>query len=392
MFLSSRQDVKRITGLFIENQSDFESFLHGAEESPYIAIDTEFLREKTYWPKLCLLQMATCDAQAIVDPFEITDMKPLAAVLDNRKIVKIFHAGTQDIEILLHETGTTPKNVFDTQAAAALSGSSQHIGYGSLVHSVCGVRLKKSDSFTDWSRRPLTASQIDYAGDDVAYLPKVYEKLSEHLRDLGRLDWLNDEFKQMEDPKRYLPNRRDRWNHLSRVSRLNRSQMSIAREVAAWREERACHANVPRKWIMTDEQIIELCKRAPSSIDQLFMVRGLSEKLSTKEARQIVSLVAKGLAVPEDEQPKPVVNRKSGANVEMAVDLMTALVRKASKENNIAPQTLASHTDLTELARGDSTSLLHGWRKSMIGDDLVDLRDGRLSLSVKDGQLVVHRM
>ncbi len=382
--------LKRIANLFIESQSTFEKFLAQAQKSEYLAIDTEFLREKTYWPKLCLLQMAIEGAQAIVDPFKLSDMTPLASVLNNRRVVKIFHAGTQDIEILLHETGTTPKNIFDTQVAATLIGSSQQIGYGGLVQSVCGVHLKKEDSFTDWSRRPLTQSQIDYAGDDVAYLPQLYHKIKQELQSLGRLDWLTDDFRQMEDPKVYEPDPRNRWRHLKRVSRLNRKQMAIAREVAAWRENRAQAANVPRKWVMTDEQVIEVCKRAPQTIDQLFMVRGLSDKMSTKEARELVSVVEDGLNVPEQDWPKPITQHKNGTNVDEIVDLMTAMVRKVAKENNIAAQTLASHSDLVELARGHDAELLHGWRKSMIGNDLVDLRDGKLGLSVHKGHLMVE--
>lgn len=377
--------------MFIDNQADFENFIQQAQSSAYLAIDTEFLREKTYWPQLCLLQLAIEKGQAIVDPFQITDMTPLADVLNDRSIVKIFHAGSQDIEILWHETHTTPKNIFDTQVAATLSGNSQQIGYGGLVQSVCGVHLKKADSFTDWSRRPLTKSQVEYAADDVAYLPEIYHKLRAHLQELGRLAWLSDDFKKMEDPRLYNVDPYERWRHVSRVSRLGRNKMAIARELAAWREIRARSKNIPRKWVMSDEQVIEVCKRAPKTIDQLFMVRGLAEKMSTKEAREVVDVVAKGIHTPEKDWPMPSPNHKNAANVQAAVDLMGAMVKKIAKENSIASQTLASHTDLVQLARGEDVEVLHGWRKSMIGNDLLDLCNGKIDLSINHGQLVINR-
>ena len=197
--------------------------------SSVLAIDTEFLREKTYYAKLCLIQLATDDETAIVDPFAVDDLKVLAPVLRNENVMKLFHAGNQDLEILLREVGVLPHPLFDTQVAAALLGHTQQIGYAALVHAECGVTLKKIDSFTDWSRRPLSDSQLEYAADDVVYLPRMYERMRAQLVELGRLSWLDRDFEDLADPARYAANERERYKRLKRVSQLSRRQLSRAR-------------------------------------------------------------------------------------------------------------------------------------------------------------------
>ena len=281
-----------ISYMYIATQENLAAFVERARSSSVLAIDTEFLREKTYYAKLCLLQMATDDEVVIVDPFEMDDLSVLAPLLTDERIVKLFHAAGQDLEIILREVGVLPRPVFDTQIAAALLGHTQQIGYAALVHAECGVSLKKIDSFTDWSRRPLSASQRDYAADDVVYLPRLYAGMRAALEEKGRLHWLDHDFEELSDPARYEANERERFRRLKRVSQLSRRQLSAAREVAAWRELEAQRRDVPRKWVVTDEQIVEACKREARTIDELFMVRGLSDRLSTKDARAVVSLVS----------------------------------------------------------------------------------------------------
>ena len=183
--------------MYIDNQADLKSFVKRALKSPILAIDTEFLREKTYFPKLCLLQMQTQDETAIVDPFCIDDLRVLNPLLESEEVLKLFHAGTQDLEILYAECGVVPHPIFDTQVAATLLGHTQQIGYGALVSSTLGVNLKKADSYTDWSRRPLSQSQLEYAADDVIFLPRVYDKMAQQLEKLGRTKWLDPDFRAM---------------------------------------------------------------------------------------------------------------------------------------------------------------------------------------------------
>ena len=245
---------------YIASQENLEAFVRRAASSSVLAIDTEFLREKTYYANLCLIQLATDAEVAVVDPFAIEDMKVLAPLLTDSSIVKLFHAGGQDLEILYRELGVLPAPLFDTQVAATLLGHTQQIGYGPLVHSLCGVNLKKSDSFTDWSRRPLSTSQLEYAADDVIYLPKMYRIMVEKLEAKGRLHWLDNDFAAMSDPAHYESDPFERYKRLKRVGQLTRRQLSAAREVACWREVTAQERDMPRKWVLTDEQIVAACK------------------------------------------------------------------------------------------------------------------------------------
>ena len=381
-----------ISYMYIATQENLAAFVERARSSSVLAIDTEFLREKTYYAKLCLLQMATDDEVVIVDPFEMDDLSVLAPLLTDERIVKLFHAAGQDLEIILREVGVLPRPVFDTQIAAALLGHTQQIGYAALVHAECGVSLKKIDSFTDWSRRPLSASQRDYAADDVVYLPRLYAGMRAALEEKGRLHWLDHDFEGLSDPARYEANERERFRRLKRVSQLSRRQLSAAREVAAWRELEAQRRDVPRKWVVTDEQIVEACKREARTIDELFMVRGLSDRLSTKDARAVVSLISSALSAPPDTWPELDRCGKSEPNVDAELDLMSALVRLRAKENGIAFPTLASHDDLARVARGyrEGVDLLRGWRRAIVGEELLELLDGRLALSL-DGGLKVER-
>lgn len=379
--------------MYIASQEALEAFVQRARSSSVLAIDTEFLREKTYYAKLCLLQMATDDEVAIIDPFEIDDLSAIACLLEDEGIVKLFHAGGQDLEILYHEIGVLPRPLFDTQVAAALLGHTQQIGYGALVNSMCGVSLKKSDSFTDWSRRPLQDSQLEYAADDVVYLPEIYRSMVERLEEKGRLSWLRPDFDELANPERYEEDPRERFRRLKRVNQLSRRQMSAARELAAWREREAQHRDVPRKWILTDEQIVEACRREPRTIDDLFMVRGIRERVTTRDARAIISLMAKGMELPASEWPELERAGKNERNVDMEIDLMNALVRLRAHENDIAMQTLASHSDLAMVARGytEGVDVLKGWRRAMVGEELIDLMAGRICLSLGPRGLEVSR-
>ena len=379
--------------MYIANQESFEAFLDRARLSSVLAIDTEFLRERTYYAKLCLIQLATDSEVAIVDPFELSDLTVMREILEDTDVVKIFHAAGQDLEIIWHEVGCMPKPLFDTQVAAALLGHTQQIGYGALVHAVCGVQLKKIDSFTDWSRRPLSDSQLDYAADDVIYLPKMYNKMHAELEKLGRLHWLDPEFEEMSDPARFQSDERERYRRLKRVGQLSRRQLAAAREVTAWREFTAQKRNVPRKWVITDEQIVEACKREARTIDDLFMVRGMREKLGTRDARTVAGLMKSALDASPDSWPEPDRSGRNEPNVDAPMDLMTALVRLRAKENGVAVPTLASHDDLLRVARGyrNGVDLLRGWRRALVGEELLELLDGKLSLSIRGHELVVVR-
>lgn len=379
--------------MLIDDDSQLKAFVKRCCTSPYMAIDTEFLREKTYYARLCLIQVAIEGEVAIIDPFAIKDITLLNDALTSPDVVKIFHASSQDIEILYHETGVVPRPVFDTQIAAALLGKSQQASYSSLVSSYCSVNLPKKDSFTDWSQRPLKDSQIRYAADDVVYLPQIYYDMVEVLNEKNRLHWLDEVFEEISSPEKYEIKPEERYRKLRRVNQLNAQQMAAAREFAAWRELKAQKINVPRKWIVSDEQIVEACRREARTIDELFMVRGMRESLRAEDARQAVACIKKGLSCPKEQLPQVHEKPKNEHNVDIVVDLMNAVVHLRARENHIAPQTLAPQAELMKLARGhdDECELLKGWRYKVIGKELKELLKGKFSLRIADGNLEIIR-
>lgn len=379
--------------MLIDDDSQLKAFVKRCCTSPYMAIDTEFLREKTYYARLCLIQVAIEGEVAIIDPFAIKNITLLNDALTSPDVVKIFHASSQDIEILYHETGVVPRPVFDTQVAAALLGKSQQASYSSLVSSYCSVNLPKKDSFTDWSQRPLKDSQIRYAADDVVYLPQIYYDMVEVLNEKNRLHWLDEAFEEISSLEKYEIKPEERYRKLRRVNQLNAQQMAAAREFAAWRELKAQKINVPRKWIVSDEQIVEACRREARTIDELFMVRGMRESLRAEDARQAVACIKKGLSCPKDQLPQVHEKPKNEHNVDIVVDLMNAVVHLRARENHIAPQTLAPQAELMKLARGhdDECELLKGWRYKVIGKELKELLKGKFSLRIADGNLEIIR-
>ena len=381
-----------IRRMYIDSQAEFEAFIERARQSEYLAIDTEFMREKTYYPVLCLIQMATEAEEVVIDPFALDDIKALAPLLLDENVMKIFHAGRQDIEIFVYYVGCAPRPLFDTQVAATVLGQAQQIGYAGLVHAVCGVKLKKSDSFTDWSVRPLSESQLSYAIEDVRYLPEIYKRLKSALEEKGRLGWLDADFREMANTETYLEDERERYRRLKHVGQLSRRQMAAAREVAAWREIEARSRNIPRKWVLTDEQIVEACRREARTIDELFMVRGMREKLTTRDARIVVALMAAALDSSPEAWPELAQPGRSERNVDAEADLLMAVVRIRAKEHGIAIPTLASHNDLVAIARGHrDVDLLKGWRRDIVGNDLVDIAEGRCSLAIVDGRVTIER-
>ena len=377
--------------LYIATQEMLEDFVQRSSSSSILAIDTEFLREKTYYARLCLIQLATDDEVAIVDPFGVRDLKALVPLFLNEKIVKVFHAAKQDLEIIYRQTGILPKPIFDTQIAAALLGHTQQIGYAALVFAECDVRLRKMESFTDWSRRPLSDSQLSYAEEDVTYLPGIYRSMRDELKGKGRLKWLDDDFAQLSDPTRYDEDPYECFRHLKRVNQLSRRQLAGAREFAAWRELEAQRRDLPRKWVVSDEQIIEVSKREARSVADLFMIRGLKERMDTPAARAVVSRMEAAFDAPPESWPDLDQMKKNEPNVDIEVDLMSALVRLRSRESGVAFQTLATHDDLSRLARGyrKNIDLISGWRRSLVGKELLRLLKGELCLSLEKGELKV---
>lgn len=376
---------------YVSTQEQLEQLAAELEGSRILAIDTEFLREKTYYAKLCLVQLNNGSIQALVDPLTVKDLSALAPILVDANCVKVFHAASQDIDILYHETGVVPTPVFDTQVAASLLGHPLQVGYGPLVRSVCDVRLPKADGYTDWSRRPLSKNQLKYALDDVVYLPHLYDVLEHELEEKGRLSWIEHDLEKLSDPHTYDVDPREMWHRVKRISSLTRRQLAVARELAQWRELAAMKRNIPRKWVLSDEALVEVARKSPHTRERLLEVRGLSGKLSTRDVNEILEAVRAGLELPQSQLPKHERVQHGDHEIEGAVSLMLALVEVRAKENGVASQLLAPHADLAKLARGhrEGIAVLEGWRYELVGHELVDLLDGKLVMYLDNGCIEV---
>jgi len=380
--------------LYVTDDEGLRELVARVRTAPAVGIDTEFMREKTYFARLCLIQIASDDVAAIIDPLKVQDLSPLCDLFGDDSVIKIFHAGGQDLEIFYRVCGHAMAPVFDTQVAATLAGFPQQVGYGALVHEMLDVKLDKGDSYTDWGKRPLSDTQIEYALNDVRYLPELHRRLTAQLEDGGRTEWLAADFQRLEDPATYEIVPHEQWRRVKRISSLNRRQLAVAREVAAWRENEAMRRDVPKRWVVGDESIVEIARRAPKTPQELAEIRGVSDKIGRGAVQGLLEAVVIGVGVPEDELPSLSKRKRLNGDVDGAVDLMVALVRLRAREHGVAMPLLASRDDLERLAGGDreGNPLLEGWRKTMVGSELVELLDGSVTLSLAEGHLRVVKI
>lgn len=373
----------------IRKQEDLEALLQRIDGCRALAIDTEFVREKTYYPLLCLVQLATDEGEYLVDPLSVNSLKPMAKILTDPRTVKIFHAGRQDRELLYRECGVAASPVFDTQTAAPLLGMPQQVGYGTAVSTMCGVKLKKADSLTDWTIRPLSGSQIQYSLEDVRYLIPMYDKMTQRLQEMGRLHWLDAEFAQMGDPNIYHSDDRELWTKVKKANSLPKKQLVHVQNIAMWRESIARKRNIPRRWVLSDELLIEICKREPRTVEDLYRIRGAHEKLTNAMANHLVKLIAQGKASDPSTWPVQKRTHRISVGADAVADVLMGILRMRAKQNDVAPQVLATHDDLMELASGvrEGIDIMEGWRFEMVGRELVAFLDGNETVGIGDGQL-----
>ncbi|BCX80494.1 ribonuclease D [Methylomarinovum caldicuralii] len=358
------------------------------KDSPFFALDTEFLRESTYHPQFCLLQIAAADQVACVDPIRLPDLDPLWQLLYESDATKVFHAGFQDLEIFHHLHGRLPAPVFDTQLAAPLLGYGDQIGYAQLVEEVLGVTLGKGHSRTDWRRRPLSPQQIDYAADDVRYLVPLYLELRRRLEESGRVDWLSEDFERLTRPETYRNPPQDAWRRIKGTRRLKGRQLAALKRLAAWREETARRENLPRGWVVKDDLLCHIARLQPQNPQQLKQLRGLSDKAVARYGQDICAQVAAACDdAPEKAPPRPPARTP---RQEALLDLLSAVVRLRAEAQNLHPNALASRKDLEKfLADPAGSRLCQGWRQQVIGDDLVAFLEGRRHLRVVGGEPVL---
>ncbi len=375
---------------YIDKPEQLPELCNKIQQAPWVAIDTEFLREKTYYPIFCLLQIATPEWVVCVDPIAITDLSSLFSVINNPKIIKVLHSCRQDLEIFYQLTGKVTYPVFDTQIAAPLLGFQENPGYAMLVSSFLNVNLSKAHTRTDWSMRPLSSEQIQYAADDVIYLCKIYTKMTEQLTELGRLDWLDKDFELLKSSELYQISPENAWLKVKGRKRLTGKQLSIVQILTLWREKTAQTENRPKNWIIRDDLMLELAKLQPSTIEELAKIRNVNERSVKRYGRTICQLITEA----KNSAPIPMTDKnksaKKTANQEAVLDVLTAVVRMRADENSLNPMILASRKDLEKLLFDEQDNpVLLGWRYSMVGKELQGLLKGQYSLTLKEGDVVI---
>jgi ribonuclease D len=353
----------------------------GAEK--FVTVDTEFMRERTYYPELCVVQLAGTTDVAVVDAqAKGLDLAPLGALLAKQDVVKVFHACRQDVEIFLLMFGVVPLPIFDTQVAAMVAGFGDQVGYDALVSALTGGHIDKAHRFSDWSARPLTPAQVNYAAADVTHLRVVYEKLLAKLRAENRLDWVGQEMAVLADPNTYRVDPAKAWERL-KLRTGNRRQLALVQAIAAWREREAQRINIPRQRLIKDEQIPEIAALAPANAEALTRARGISTGFAQgKSGASLLAVIAAAMAVPDDELPRAERQRDVQRASPALVALLKVLLSARAEQNNVAARLVASSEDIEALALEETADhpVLHGWRAEMFGNDAVRLIKGEIAL------------
>ena len=358
---------------------------------PYVTVDTEFHRETTFWPILCLVQLAGDDEALAIDALapEI-DLKPLFALMADPHVLKVFHAARQDVEIFWKLAGVVPSPMFDTQVAAMVCGYGEQVSYSELVQSICHTPVDKSSRFTDWVRRPLAKAQIDYAIGDVTHLRVIYRALLEKLNKSGRLSWLEDEMKILTSASTYEQHPENAWERLKNRARKPRD-LAVLIELAAWREKEAQSRDVPRSRVLKDDILVEIALAAPRSAEALANLRAFPRGMERARAgAEILSAVEQGLARDPKSLPRIEKDRRGPPGSAATVELLKVLLRQVCDQSGVAGKMIATVDDLEMIAADDRADVpaLHGWRRHLFGARAIELKHGRLALTVENGKVV----
>ena len=369
----------------ITTTDELASFCKSLAGAEFVAVDTEFMRERTYWPKLCLAQVAGPDEAAAIDALaEGIDLSPLDELMGNPNILKVFHAARQDLEIFYLRMNKVPGPLFDTQVAAMVCGHGEAASYESLATKLAKARIDKSSRFTDWSRRPLSERQITYAISDVTHLRVVYEALKRQLEKTGRYDWITEEMAVLNDPGTYRADPEQAWRRLKPRGASPRL-LGTLKEVAAWRERTAQRIDIPRQRLLRDEQLLEIASHSPKTVEELALTRGLGRGFAEGwQGREILDAIEKARKLPDAQLPTrdrpPEQLRAPGA----VVDMLRTLLRLKAEQAGVAARLVASADEIDRLAAGKrDVHVLHGWRNEIFGKDALALIEGRVALSLQ---------
>lgn len=376
----------------ITASKDLKSLCSRLKKSDFVTVDTEFIREKTYYPHLCLIQVAGDDEEAYaIDPLaESMDLEPFYEILLNKEVLKVFHACRQDLEIFFNHMGKLPSPLFDTQVAAMVCGFGEQVSYEVLVNSLLRKQLDKSSRFTDWAMRPLTAKQIKYALADVTYLRKIFIRLADRIENLERTAWIKDEMKKLSNKDNYATKPEDAWERLKMPNYKART-LCIAREVAAWREKLAQQADVPRGRILKDEAIAEIATHPPATQEALGRMRNISRGFADSDrALELLDAVKRGVEMDEKQSPQREARAHLPPGLGPTTDLLRVLLKLRCEEGEVAPKLLCTAADLELIAafgKEAKVPAMSGWRFKLFGKDALDLRDGKLAIAVENGKL-----
>ncbi len=373
---------------YLRDTADIEEFADEARKEGIVALDAEFIRERTYFPQLALIQVATTKRSVLIDPVEGADLTAIEDLVLDADVVKILHAASQDLEIFYYRTGKIPRNIFDTQLAGSLCGLGHQSSYAAMIERTTGVFLKKGESYTDWLRRPLSKKQEQYALDDVRYLHQAYDVLRERLTGFGRLAWAMEEMVRYEDISYFDTPSATLFRKVKRFGTLDPKALAILRELAVWRENEAKTRDKPRRSIIADETLVEIARAAPHSADDLSRMRGLHPREVNRSAKAILGVVEVGLSVAEDQRPKVGKKERLTPEGEAMVDLLQAVLRALCRVVEVAPPVVANAKDVENLVRDhfqggceeSECALLSGWRRELVGKELVRFIEGEVSV------------
>lgn len=378
--------------MIVQTQAELDEICQKLSGKPYIAIDTEFLRDKTFYPKLCLIQLSSDDIDAVaVDPIAYDlDYSALYDLLQNENVVKVFHAARQDLEIFYHLTGKVPHPIFDTQVAAMVCGYGESIAYHRLVQDITGNTLSKNAQFTDWSKRPLTDKQINYALDDVIYLRDVYKALTKRLEKQNRGHWVKEEMAVLIDPQTYDMPVEEAWKRI-KIRSDKPKVMMILKKLATWRESLARHKDIPRGRIIKDDALADIAVYMPKDTGGLQRIRNVPKDIANgKTGEKILKLVQEAIETPKEEWPEVDKNEPFPKWAAPILEMLKLLLKINSSQGDVAAKIIASSSDLEDIAlqKEPDVKALHGWRYEIFGQDAIALKEGRLMLGLKKNKIV----
>ena len=379
---------------YIKETNHLNELCSKLNKSEFLSIDTEFIREKTYWPKLCLIQVFNGEEKIIIDPLaKDIDLKSFFEILNNKEIVKIFHSGRQDIEIFYNLTKKIPQNIYDTQIAAMVCGFGDSIGYENLVSQLLGKKIDKTSRLTNWSNRPLSKKQINYAISDVTHLFEIYPIIRDKIISNKRENWLKEEIKILISKKTYELNPNDSWKRL-KYRNLSKNSIGVLIELSKWREIKAQKKDVPRGNIIRDDAIYELCSAQPKNIEDLNNLRSFNRKggLRKEFAEEILLAIEKGKSIKKEKLPKIKPPKRLPMGISSKVSILKILLDNISEEYGVAQKLIANKNDLQELVLNDKADIktLKGWRYKVFGKKAIDFKNGKISIKMKNDKVILE--